>query len=130
MVYFPSGMQYEVCMSPGSSLSISKSLDSLESSHLLCVSRVSSKESKRTSLIPDWSQWYISHQECSMNVSRKLCIDFEVSSFLGKYLNSPLQLKTVLFLANRWVTLASDWSNFDGVKDDLSGVRFFWTREV
>ena len=65
-----------------------------------------------------------------MNVSRKLCIDFEVSSFLGKYLNSPLQLKTVLFLANRWVTLASDWSNFDGVKDDLSGVRFFWTREV
>ena len=46
----------EVCMSPGSSVSILKTLASLEVPHLLGVSRVSSKESKRMSLVPDWSQ--------------------------------------------------------------------------
>ena len=91
---------------------------------LECVSRASSKESKRTSSVPDWSHWCISRQECSMQVSRKLCINFEVSSF--QYLNYPLQLKTVLLLTNTWATLASVWSNFDGVKDDLPGVGFFF----
>ena len=45
----------EVCMSPGSSVSILKSLASLEVSHLLGVSRASSKESKRTCLVLDCS---------------------------------------------------------------------------
>ena len=30
----------------------------------------------------------------------------------------PIQLKTVLLLANIWVILASYWSYFDGVKDE------------
>ena len=34
-------------------------------------------------------------------------------------------IKTVPLLADTWVTLASDWSSFDGVKDDLPGVGFF-----
>ena len=34
-----------------------KSLAALEASCLLGVSRVSSKESKRTFLVPDWSRW-------------------------------------------------------------------------
>ena len=46
-----------VYRSPGSSVSILKSLASLEVPRLLGVSRASSKESKRTSLVPDQSQW-------------------------------------------------------------------------
>ena len=42
-------------MSPGSSVSILKTLASLEVPCLLGVSRASSKESKRTFLVPDWS---------------------------------------------------------------------------
>ena len=41
---------------------------------------MSSEESKRTRLVPDWSQLCISRQQFSMHVFRKLCIDFEVSS--------------------------------------------------
>ena len=67
----------------------------LISNHLLCVSRASSKESKRTSLVPDWSQWCISRQECSLQVSRKLCINFEVSSFI-RSATSPRCLQSVL----------------------------------
>ena len=44
-----------VCMSPESSVSILKFLAFLEVPHLLGVSRASSKESKRTFLVPDWS---------------------------------------------------------------------------
>ena len=32
-------------------------LGAVEVSHHLGISRASSKESKRTSLVPDWSQW-------------------------------------------------------------------------
>ena len=72
-----------VCMSPGSSVSFLKTLASLEVPRLLGVSRVSSKESKRTCLVPDCSQWCISCQECNMHVPRILCVRFQVSSFLG-----------------------------------------------
>ena len=84
-----------VRMSPGSSVSILKTLASLEVPCLLGVSRASSKESKRTSLVPDWSQWCISRQECSIQVSRKLCINFEVSSFI-RSTPSPRCLQSVL----------------------------------
>ena len=72
-----------VCMSHESSVSILRSLASLEVPRLLGVSRVSSKESKRTCLVPDCSQWCISCQECNMHVPRILCVRFQVSSFLG-----------------------------------------------
>ena len=58
-----------------------------------------------------------------------MSLGYSVSVF--KYLASlevsefPSTVKTVPLLANTWVTLASDWSNFDGVKDDLPGVGFF-----
>ena len=84
-----------VCMLPESSVSILRSLASLEVPRLLGVSRASSKESKRTCLVPHCSQWCISRQECSMHVTRKLCINFEVSSFLRSTL-SPRCLQSVL----------------------------------
>ena len=34
-----------------------KSLAAIEVFHLLGISRASLKEAKRTSLVPDWSQW-------------------------------------------------------------------------
>ena len=52
-----------VCMSPGSSVSILKTLASLEVPRLLGVSTASSKESKRTCLVPDGFQWYSLRQE-------------------------------------------------------------------
>ena len=58
------------------SVSILKYLDSLEVPCLQCVPRASPKESKRTCLVPDCSQWCISHKKCSMHVTRKLCFVF------------------------------------------------------
>ena len=58
-----------VCMSPESSVSILRSLASLEVPRLLGVSKASSKESKRTCLVPDCSQWYILRKERSMHVT-------------------------------------------------------------
>ena len=58
-----------------------------------------------------------------------MSLGYSVSVF--KYLASlevsefTFTVKTVLLLANRMVTLASYWSIFDGVKDDLPGVGFF-----
>ena len=37
--------------------------------------------SKKTCMVPDWSQWCNSYQERSMHGSRKLCINFEVFTF-------------------------------------------------
>ena len=57
-----------------------------------------------------------------------MSLGYSVSVF--KYLASlevsefPSTVKTVPSLADTWVTLASDWSRFDGVKDDLPGVGF------
>ena len=114
-----------VCMSPGSSVSILKSLASLEVPRLLGVSRASSKESKRTCLVPDWSQCCISRQECSIQVSRKLCINFEVSSFL----RSTWILPYSKILYSYWLIHGQHWPligpNTDGVKDDLPGVGSF-----
>ena len=69
-----------VCMSPESSVSILKSLASLEVPCLLGVSRASSKESRRTCFVPDCSQWCITRQECSMHVTRKLYENLQVIS--------------------------------------------------
>ena len=44
-------------MPRGISVRSLKSRGALEVSHLLGVSRESSKESKRLPLVPDWSQW-------------------------------------------------------------------------
>ena len=62
-------------MSPEISLTILKYLAFFKVLHLLCVSMVSFKESKRTCLAPDCSQLCILHQKF------KLCIIFDVSSF-------------------------------------------------
>ena len=67
-------------VSRGSSVSILKTLASLEVPRLLGVSRASSKESRRTCFVPDCSQWCITRQECSMNVTRKLYEDLQVIS--------------------------------------------------
>ena len=80
----------------------------LISNHLLCVSRASSKESKRTSLVPDWSQWCISCQECSIQVSRKLCINFEVSSFI-RSTPSPRYLPYSKILYSYWLIHGQHW---------------------
>ena len=69
-----------VCMSPESSVSILKSLATLEVPRLLGVSRASSKESRRTCFVPDCSQWCITRQECSMHVTRKLYENLQVIS--------------------------------------------------
>ena len=69
-----------VCMSPESSVSILRSLASLEVPRLLGVSRASSKESRRTCFVPDCSQWCITRQECSMHVTRKLYENLQVIS--------------------------------------------------
>ena len=71
-----------VCMSPESSVSILKSLASLEVPHLLDISRAFSKESKKTCLVTDHNQLCISPWECILHVTIKLCINFEVPSFL------------------------------------------------
>ena len=69
-----------VCMSLESSVSILKSLATLEVPSLLGVSRASSKESRRICFVPDCSQWCITHQECSMHVTRKLYENLQVIS--------------------------------------------------
>ena len=84
-----------VYMLPESSLPILGSPASLEVPRLLGVSRASSKESKRTCLVPDCSQWCISRQECSIHVARKFCTNFDVSSFL-RSTPSPRCLQTFL----------------------------------
>ena len=71
-------------MSQGGSVSILKTLASLEVLFLLGVSRASSKESKSTCLVPDSSQWWTLCKKCNMHVSRKLRINFEVSNLLRR----------------------------------------------
>ena len=50
---------------------------------------------RRTCLVTDCSQWYILRKERSMHVTWKLCINFEVSSFL-RSTPSPRCLQSVL----------------------------------
>ena len=72
-----------------------KSLNCLEGFRLLGVSRAASKESKRTCLVPDCSQLWIPCHKCCLLVSRKLCINFEVSN-LPRRIVSPRCLQSVL----------------------------------
>ena len=72
-------VRYALCMSPGSSVPILKSLASLEVPHLLGVSRASSKKSKRTCLVPD-------------------CINFEVSSSLRSIWMLPYTVEDCTFI--------------------------------
>ena len=76
-----------ICMSQETSVSILKYLTCLEGFRLLGVSRASSKESKRTCLVPDCSQLWIPCHKCCLLVSRKLCINFEVSNLLRRILS-------------------------------------------
>ena len=69
-----------VCGPPGSSVPIFKSLAVDLLVRLLGVSIASSKESRRTFLIPDWSQGCLCHAGWCLWTSREQCANFQVSS--------------------------------------------------
>ena len=111
-------------MSPGSSVSILKTLASLEVPRLRCISPECPPRSLRG------HAWFLTVVNGVFHVRNAICMSLGYSVSVFKYLASlvvsefPSTVKSVPLLANTWVTLASDWFNFDGVIDDLPVVRF------
>ena len=100
--WFPTVVNYEfhvinvVSLSQGSSVSILKSLTCLEGFRLQGVSRVSFKESKMVSLIPDWSHFFIDmHRGIIVQIFKSLA-SLEVSYLLVVSMTSSKESKRTL----------------------------------
>ena len=81
-------------------MSIFKSIPSLEVLHLLCVSRASSSESKRTLAVPGRCFGGFWHGGCLKDTSRKLHINFQISTCLGSA-PYPMCLQIVIMESKR-----------------------------
>ena len=75
-----------------------KSLPTLEVSQLLCVSRASPKESRRTFLVPERSLEDFGHQESSICTLMNLYINFQVSTYSGSAVQSYFGSATEIYM--------------------------------
>ena len=76
--------------------------------HLIVVSRVSSKESKRMPLFPDWSQLWCSKTKSARHAYRNLCKNLK--SLAGLEVSHLLGVSRASSQESKRTSLVPDWT--------------------